>query len=226
MRLYSKASTNGWLYSKSEEMAHGKRSSDVDPRAKQSRPPKPERLPMSEKRTAANRRNAKLSTGPISTKGKRKSALNAVKHGLSIPTDRADDTVLALAALLSPTAASGHISALAVEAARRIVDFNRVKRAYLVLYAGLGSDPILIDPATQPATECGLAALAASLIKLYQPPTARPLTITGLAKQLDKLARYERRALSLRERALGELAEAIAGERLQHETEMPDRPQS
>jgi hypothetical protein len=54
---------------------------------------------MSEKRTAANRRNAKLSTGPISTKGKRKSALNAVKHGLSIPTDRADDTVLALAAL-------------------------------------------------------------------------------------------------------------------------------
>jgi len=50
---------------------------------------------MSEKRTAANRRNAKLSTGPISTKGKRKSALNAVKHGLSIPTDRADDTVLA-----------------------------------------------------------------------------------------------------------------------------------
>ena len=104
---------------------------------------------MSEKRTAANRRNAKLSTGPISTKGKRKSALNAVKHGLSIPTDRADDTVLALAALLSPTAASAHISALAVEAARRIVDFNRVKRAYLVLYAGLGSDPILIDPATQ-----------------------------------------------------------------------------
>ena len=180
---------------------------------------------MSEKRTAANRRNAKLSTGPISTKGKRKSALNAVKHGLSIPTDRADDTVLALAALLSPTAASGHISALAVEAARRIVDFNRVKRAYLVLYAGLGSDPILIDPATQPATECGLAALA-SLIKLYQPPTARPLTIAGLAKQLDKLARYERRALSARERALGELEAAIAGERLQHETGMPDRPQS
>ena len=90
----------------------------------------------------------------------------------------------------------------------------------------LGSFHCFAWPATQPATECGLAALAASLIKLYQPPTARPLTITGLAKQLDKLARYERRALSLRERALGELAEAIAGERLQHETEMPDRPQS
>ena len=53
-----------------------------------------------------------------------------------------------------------------------------------------------------------------------------PAYITGLAKQLDKLARYERRALSLRERALGKLAEAIAGERLQHETEMPDRPEA
>ncbi len=179
---------------------------------------------MSEKRTASNRRNAKLSTGPISTKGKQKSARNAIKHGLSVPTDRADNTVRALAALLSPAAASDHISALAVEAARRIVDFNRVKGAYLVLYAALGSDPILIDP--QPVPECGLAALFASLIKLYQPPTARPLTLTAFAEQLDKLARYERRALSSRERALGELAEAIAGERLQHETEMPDRPQS
>ena len=181
---------------------------------------------MSEKRIAANRRNAKLSTGPISTKGKRRSALNAVKHGLSIPTDRADDTVRAFAALLSPAPASDRVADLAVEAARRIVDFNRVKEAYLVLYAGLGSDPILIDPATQPASECGLAALAASLIKLCQPPTARPLTVTGLAKQLDKLARYERRALSSRERALSDLAEAIAGERLQHETEIPGRAQS
>jgi hypothetical protein len=38
-----------------------------------------------------------------------------------------------------------------------------------------------------------------------------PFTITDLARQLDKLARYERRTLSLRERALGNLADAIAG---------------
>ena len=181
---------------------------------------------MREKRTAANRRNSKLSTGPISTDGKRKSALNAIKHGLSIPTNGADDTVRALAALLSPAPASDHISALAVEVARRMIDFDRVRKAHRALYAGLGSQPILIDPATQPAAECGIAALAGILMKLCQPPTAVPLTITAFAKQLDKLARYERRPLSLRERALGELAEVIAGERLQHETEMPDRPQS
>src|SRR3982074_2114689 len=179
---------------------------------------------MSEKRRAANRRNAKMSTGPISARGKQKSARNAVKHGWSIPPPPADDNVRALAALLWPAAASNHISALAVEAARRIIDFNRVRVAHRALYAGLGSQPILIAPATQPATECGLAAIAASLIKLYQPPTAPRLTITGLAKQLDKLARYERRTLSLRERAMKELADAIAGERLQNGTEKSDGP--
>jgi hypothetical protein len=112
---------------------------------------------MSEKRRAANRKNAKMSTGPISARGKQKSARNAVKHGLSIPTDPADDNVRALAALLWPAAASNHISALAVEAARRIIDFNRVRVAHRALYAGLGSQPILIAPATQSATECGLA---------------------------------------------------------------------
>ena len=175
---------------------------------------------MSEKRTASNRRNAKLSTGPVSTEGKQKSARNAIKHGLSVPTDRADDTVRALAALLSPAPASDHISALAVEVARRMIDFDRVRKAYLALYTGLGSQPILIAP----AAEGGIAALAAILMELCQPPL--PLTLTAFAKQLDKLARYERRALSSRERALGELEAAIAGERLQHETGMPDRPQS
>ena len=128
----------------------------------------------------------------------------------------------ALAALLSPAPASDHISALAVEVARRMIDFDRVRKAYLALYTGLGSQPILIAP----AAEGGIAALAAILMELCQPPTALPLTLTAFAKQLDKLARYERRALSARERALGELEAAIAGERLQHETGMPDRPQS
>jgi hypothetical protein len=181
---------------------------------------------MGEKRTAANRRNAKLSTGPNSNKGKLKSALNAIKHGLSVPTTGADDTVRALAALLSVGSENDYTSALAVEVARRMIDVNRVRNAHLALYAGLGSDPILIDPATQPAAGCGIAALTGSLMKLCQPPAALPLTLTAFAKQLDKLARYERRALSSRERALGQLEAATVAERLQHATEMPDRPQS
>src|SRR5262245_37775360 len=82
---------------------------------------------MSEKRTNANRRNAKMSTGPISTSGKQRSARNALKHSLSISIDPASDDVRALTALLLPAAASDHIVALAIEAARRIIDFNRGK---------------------------------------------------------------------------------------------------
>jgi hypothetical protein len=171
---------------------------------------------MSDKRIAANRRNARMSTGPTSTSGKQRSARNALKHGLSISTDAAGDNVRALAALLSPAAASDHVAALAIEAARRTIDFNRVREAHQDLYARLGSPPILTASPLQPAAKSGgLAAIAASFIRELQPATAPPLTIADLAKNLDKLARYERRRLSLRERAFGKLADAIAVERLE-----------
>jgi hypothetical protein len=180
---------------------------------------------MGEKRTAANRRNARMSTGPKSTSGKRRSARNALKHGLSISANPAGDNVRSLAALLSPAAASDHIAALAVEAARRIIDFNRVREAHQHFYARLGSSPTLTVSSSPPPVELtGLAKIAAGFIKEMQPPTASALTITDLANHLDKLARYERRTLSLRERALGKLEDAIAGERVQKGTEKPDRP--
>lgn len=167
---------------------------------------------MSEKRVIANRRNAKMSTGPTSARGKQRSARNAVKHGLSISTDPAGDNVGALAALLSKAPGSDHIATLAVEAARRMIDFHRVREAHRALYARFGNAPLLTILPSQSTVELnGLAEIAASFIKGLPPPSARPLTITDLAKQLDKLARYERRILSLRERALCELADAIAG---------------
>ena len=180
---------------------------------------------MSEKRAVANRRNARMSTGPKSTNGKQRSARNALKHGLSVSADPISDNVRSLAAVLLPVAASDHVAALAVEAARRIVDFNRVREAHQDFYARLGSSPTLtVSPSPPPVDLTELAKIAAGFIKELQPPTAPPFTITDLAKHLDKLARYERRTLSLRERALGKFADAIAGERLQNGTEKPDRP--
>jgi hypothetical protein len=85
---------------------------------------------MSEKQIAANQRNSRMSTGPISRTGKQRSARNALKHGLSVSTDPAGEEVRALAALLSPASAKDHIIALAVEAARRIIDFDRVKEVH------------------------------------------------------------------------------------------------
>jgi len=137
---------------------------------------------------------------------------------LSVSADPISDNVRSLAALLLPVAASDHIAALAVEAARRIIDFDRVRVAHQDFYARLGS-----SPSPPPVELTGLAKIAAGFIKELQPPTAPPLTITDLAKHLDKLARYERR-MSLRERALSKLADEMAGERLQNGTERPDRP--
>jgi hypothetical protein len=172
---------------------------------------------MSEKRIAANRRNSKVSTGPISRTGKQRSARNALKHGLSVPTDPAGEDVRALAALLSPAPAEGHITALAVEAARRIIDFDRVKEVHKHLYSCLGTSPVLMRPPIKPQVDLGgLAQIAARFVKELQPPTAAPLTILDLAKQLDKLARYERRSLSLRERALRELADGITKNKGSH----------
>jgi hypothetical protein len=169
---------------------------------------------MSEKRIAANRRNARMSTGPTSSTGKRKSARNALKHGLSISTDPTRDDVRALAQLLLPETASDEVAPFAVEAARRVIDCDRVWQAHQDLYARLGSSPALVDLPSQPPVEFeGLAGIAARLIKEPQPRTPGPLTITDLAKQLDMLARYERRTLSRREKALEQLTDAIAGVR-------------
>jgi hypothetical protein len=42
----------------------------------------------SERQIAANRRNAKKSTGPISSSGKSRSRQNALRHGLATSADR------------------------------------------------------------------------------------------------------------------------------------------
>jgi hypothetical protein len=170
---------------------------------------------MSEKRMRANRRNSEKSTGPRSNKGKQRSAQNAFKHGLSIATDSTGDNVRALAALLSPGEPSVHVAALAVEAARRVIDFNRVRDAHYDLYVRLGSSLIQTAlPSPPPEELSGLAKIAESFIKKLEPLTPPPFTFKDLAEQVDKLARYERRTLSLRERALGDLADAVAGVRL------------
>ena len=79
----------------------------------------------SQKQAAANRRNSLRSSGPRTEAGKRRSAINATKHGLTTPVESSDwaphlDTV---ASLLVTEEGLG--AAEAWELAKRIIDYER-----------------------------------------------------------------------------------------------------
>ena len=165
---------------------------------------------MSDKQAAANRRNAKKSSGPASRAGKQRSAQNALKHGLSVPIDPGNEDVRALAALLSPATATDHVAALALEAARRVIDYDRVRAAHKSLYSRLGNSPILANsPSPLPVKFRSVEQRLADLMRLCQSPIAETPSFADAARALSKLARYERRAFSLRDQALQELTEAL-----------------
>lgn len=81
-------------------------------------------LMTSPKQQAANRRNARRSTGPKSEVGRRIAAVNALKHGLSSPVDSTTwgSKVADVEVLLK---SEGLGSAETRELARRLVDFER-----------------------------------------------------------------------------------------------------
>jgi hypothetical protein len=91
----------------------------------------------SERKLAANQKNAKNSTGPKSDVGKHRSAQNALSHGLSIPIGRiadmrADIEVVAL----SIARASGEksITELSRQAAEAQLEILRIRKARVALF--------------------------------------------------------------------------------------------
>lgn len=128
-------------------------------------------------RLNANRRNAKLGTGPRSAAGKTRSARNAFRHGLAVPLSMLPKMAPLVAALSScfagPDPNAGRLE-LATRVAEAQVDLNRIRRFRLNLLRTHLDDPVNQD------------AMA-----LHQ-----------LAVPLLRLARYERRARSRRKFAI------------------------
>ena len=123
----------------------------------------------------ANRRNARLSTGPRSRNGKLIAARNARRHGLTLPvvgdpalSRQVDELARAIERSLTGAEADELGHDYAVRIAEAVVDVRRVRAAKMRLVAALNAD---IDNAV-------------------------PL------KQLASLARYEGRAFSRRWTAL------------------------
>ena len=78
----------------------------------------------SPKQRAANRANALKSTGPKSELGRRRAAVNATQHGLSLPIDASiyQREISAVSLLIRDECES---DAQACELAKRIIDFER-----------------------------------------------------------------------------------------------------
>ena len=142
----------------------------------------------SPEKVAANRANAQRSTGPRSAAGKAQSRVNALKHGLAIPVSVHAEW-------------SGEVARLA----RLIAGAEESK-------------PQILEAATRVA-EASVSVIRVRHMKatffdiLFRNPNVMHFGIEMFGKGLDRLDRYERRALSQRRTAVRALNEARAAER-------------
>ena len=130
----------------------------------------------SERKIAANQRNAKKSTGPRSSAGRAVSRLNALRHGLAVPIGNGSalgDAVEDLAKVLSSASGFQGVSEVAREAAEAQLDLSRIRKIRTHLYE-----------------------------TIYFVDAAGRDRLAELNDKLAKLERYERRAFSRRKRAL------------------------
>jgi hypothetical protein len=177
---------------------------------------------MSSKRAAANRANAKRSTGPRTAAGKSRSRQNAFKHGLAVPVsalpELTDDVLKIAYALAGEAQQNPHLLEAAVRVAEAAVDVLRVRRARVELLSrpAREQDPmqqILPGKWTQKRIrqwlvsgphprQAGATPNPGSSSLQLDKQAEREITLfEAAASQLEKLDRYERRSLSRRDRA-------------------------
>ncbi len=170
----------------------------------------------SERQVAANRRNARKSTGPRSGAGRKRASRNAYRHGLTLSIT----STAAFAKQLDKLArkiAGNTDDAITLERAREIaqaeLDLARVRRAKVALIERASAFGEL-DPPQLTVTQMIrlLNALGRSRLIVPKPidalatmPSQEPYrsaeAIRRVLPELRKLDRYERRAAARRDQA-------------------------
>jgi hypothetical protein len=175
----------------------------------------------SERQIAANRRNARNSTGPRSSAGKSRASRNAYRHGLSVGVSAPLAPRLEIRAR---KIAGNSDDALTLEAAREVVqaelDLAQVRRAKVALIErarafGTADRPRgsvgYVDDVLNATVGSGsaLSELIASAPMMLSPAPEQSAQATRrVLPTLGRLDRYERRAVARRDRAVVQLGRA------------------
>ena len=182
----------------------------------------------SERQIAANRANARKSTGPRSASGKKRASRNALKHGLTTPISGAAVTreIEALARQIAGDPEDRLRMALARDAAEAQLDLARVQRvgvAFIERTAAVGrlEQRKLFRTIRDETAFMALSCLGVRLGKtqpkcavdpLPAMPTEEPARTTEAVRRalpdLLRLNRYERRAAARRDRAIRALTQS------------------
>ena len=173
----------------------------------------------SRRQKRANRKNAKASTGPKTIKGKMRVAQNAIRHGLNLPVQSDSSLgpgVKALARQIAGVSADPALNELALRIADAHFDVQRVRARKHRLIADAYDDPLYESYKAffhrqRAATALAKANTAREITPgMYAPFMPRPLDgpeklaaiFDDKAHELERLDRYERRALSRRKFAI------------------------
>ncbi|QHO78241.1 hypothetical protein ACH79_42315 [Bradyrhizobium sp. CCBAU 051011] len=177
----------------------------------------------SEKQIAANRKNARKSTGPRTNAGKQRAAKNARRYGLSIQTDEGENAqaIESLARRIVEGVKDQHLLQCARSAAHAHLELARIRQVKRDIIDGLAR-----VEACGPAARFGrdverrlLKALSNAPMKKLKPvdwllpPLSRAEleaeALQRLLPELRKLERYEKRAFNMKNQALREIAERL-----------------
>jgi hypothetical protein len=176
--------------------------------------------------TAANRRNARKSTGPKSRAGKQRASNNSYRYGLSLGTvswegEAVESLARRIAGSNASDAALGHASA-AARAQLHLARIRAIKTEIINRTFHFGALKL------RPRFHSTAAEIRFLKLQPFDRPVKWPLSLDPLgpmpsdqAERMDaaltrslpevrKLYRYERRAIAERDRALRKLSELIS----------------